>query len=682
MNVFHHPPSSARALALLMLVGVCFPALLAGCSKNAASSQIQDPDPVIEITSPEPGKIVNTTRVTIKGRAENVEEVQVNGTPASVVGGIFETKVTLPEGAATVEVTAREVSDEVSFTVDVSPPVLELTSPTRGQHIDEADGKSVLVAGKVVDTGAGLSLFKINEQIIEPGDDGSFSYEQRLDPGLNEITLTAIDLVENSEDTIIGVMYGSYVDPTSKIEDGFEIEIAATAFPKVAEVIKKLLTPELVESLVKQNLPIEEVNITRVSFAPVEIEAIPRSNQLDPNAPGYIDFEVKVSEVDIAGDFMLSDNLIELDVQVSEATITTSMTIQADGQGSIDIAFSDSLLDLPDGALSWTVKSGGSELSQEDSDLLAGIIEDIARFAFSELLSEQIIEQLYDPAILTRTIEVFGRQMTFKLDIEEIITNASGLYVNASLAMPQDKFAQIPDVPGALMLPLGVKESPMLERDGVVTSNEVAINRLLHGVWRSGLFNQSLQGDDFAGFELPIKLEAGALALLLDGRVTNHADSNSPAGINVRPQLPPVLALDRESEGNAVIVRMAEVHMDLMLDVDKPQPKKLLTLAMFLDIGVEIEIEGTEVSFKLDVAGRADLVDEPLFDLEDAQVEKLLNTVFLLVPKVISQELVVGGEANLEWASVTNPEIKIHGLERDQVSVGLDIEANPEALEE
>ena len=103
---------------------------------------------------------------------------------------------------------------------------------------------------------------------------------------------------------------------------------------------------------------------------------------------------------------------------------------------------------------------------------------------------------------------------------------------------------------------------------------------------------------------------------------------------------------------------------------------------MFLDIGVEIEIEGTEVSFKLDVAGRADLVDEPLFDLEDAQVEKLLNTVFLLVPKVISQELVVGGEANLEWASVTNPEIKIHGLERDQVSVGLDIEANPEALEE
>ena len=143
-----------------------------------------------------------------------------------------------------------------------------------------------------------------------------------------------------------------------------------------------------------------------------------------------------------------------------------------------------------------------------------------------------------------------------------------------------------------------------------------------------------------------------------------------------------MLALDRESEGNAVIVRMAEVHMDLMLDVDKPQPKKLLTLAMFLDIGVEIEIEGTEVSFKLDVAGRADLVDEPLFDLEDAQVEKLLNTVFLLVPKVISQELVVGGEANLEWASVTNPEIKIHGLERDQVSVGLDIEANPEALEE
>ena len=222
----------------------------------------------------------------------------------------------------------------------------------------------------------------------------------------------------------------------------------------------------------------------------------------------------------------------------------------------------------------------------------------------------------------------------------------------------------------------------MLERDGVVTTNEVAVNRLLHGVWRSGLFNQSLAGGDFAGFELPIELEAGALALLLDGRVTNHAESDSPAGITIRPQLPPVLGLGDEGDSNAITVRMAEVHMDLMLDADKPQPKKLLTLAMFLDIGVEIEIDGTEVSFKLDVAGRADLVDEPLFDLEDAQVEKLLNTVFLLVPKVISQELVVGGEANLEWASVTNPEVKIHGIERDQVSIGLDIEANPEALEE
>ena len=666
----------------LLLGSVCAVSLTTACSKNAASSQIKEPDPVIAITSPEPGKIVNTTRVTIKGTAENTEEVDVNGTPASVVGGVFETKITLPEGDATVTVSSGDVSEEVSFMVDVSAPTLELTSPTRGQHIDEADGKSVLVTGKVVDSGAGLSLFKINEQIIEPAEDGSFSYDYILAPGLNEITMTSIDLVENSEDTIVGVMYGSYVDPTSAIEDGFEIEISATAFPKVAAVIKALLTPELVGSLVKENLPIEEVNITRVNFAPVEIEAIPRSNQLDPNAPGYIDFEVKVTDVDIAGDFTLSDNLIELDVQVAEATITTSMTITADGEGSIDIAFGDSALDLPDGALTWMVKAGGSELSEEDSDLLAGIVEDIARFAFSELLSEQIIEQLYDPAILTRSIEVFDRTMTFTLDIQEIITNASGLYVNASLAMPQEKFSQIPDVPGALVLPLGVKESPMLERDGVVTTNEVAVNRLLHGVWRSGLFNQSLAGGDFAGFELPIELEAGALALLLDGRVTNHAESDSPAGITIRPQLPPVLGLGDEGDSNAITVRMAEVHMDLMLDADKPQPKKLLTLAMFLDIGVEIEIDGTEVSFKLDVAGRADLVDEPLFDLEDAQVEKLLNTVFLLVPKVISQELVVGGEANLEWASVTNPEVKIHGIERDQVSIGLDIEANPEALEE
>lgn len=645
------------------------PAMLLAC--DPAGGALPDEPATVSITSPAPGELVTSKVVRIRGTATNTDEVEVEGKPASVVGGVWDAEVQLPEGEATVEVNYRGVKDSVTFTVDASAPKLEMIQPARAAFIP-AEQNRVTVSGVATDGLTGVSFLQINDQQLEASADGSFTYELTLEPGYNQIEITAQDKAGNTEQQTIGVIHGDFVDPLSPVDPGFDITFPKDTFPKVAALVQSLITPESVSSLIQERLMLDGVELKSIAFAPLEITATPRSNQREPSKPGYIDFELVIRDVEVVGEVMLSDEPIGLTVEVAEATIATTVTLSADGEGSLDIELGEAELDLPEDALSWEVATGGSELTEEDVGFLANTVEEIVRRAFSELLSERVFEQLYDPQFLERRVELLGRVIEFKVKVEEVITNASGVFARTTLEMPAAQFSEIPEVPGALAWPTGITSVPMLEADMMATLDQRAANRLTHGLWRSGLFNQTLAGDDFAGFDLPIELQAGALALVLDGRVTNHADSTSPAGLKMRPQLPPVVEIKPDEGTTGLVAQLGELHIDVLLDVDKT-PKKLVTLAAFIELGINLEIEDAKIALSFDVKGSADIVDEPLFDLDNNTAEDLFNGVFELIPQVLSRALVLRGEADLTLFKISNPRVEIHGLDRDQISVGLDL---------
>lgn len=672
-----HTRALLCAIPLLLLA-------LSGPACSGPDNDVPRSSPIVAITSPEDGELLNQKRVRVKGTAEHTEEVMVNGIPASVVGGAWSAEVAFTEGDVTVTVEARGVSQQRDFRVDVSPPLLDITSPKRASFIPTGT-TSVTVQGTVSDSIAGLSLIKVNEQIVTPAEDGSFSHDIKLIEGLNTLDITALDVAGNSTQTLLGVVHGEFVGPAERVDPGLDFTIDRVVLQKVTQVISALITPDQVSALLAANLDMEgNVSINDISFDPVEIKAIPRSNTERPQEPGFIDFEVTVKNVLIKGAFALSSaDDIELDVMLSEATVTTAMTLSANEQGSLDVAFSQPQLQIEDDALTWAVRTSGTELNNEDSRLLSGIVDSVVELAFSEILSDQVIEQLYDPALLNRRITLLGRTLEFQLRLEEIITNASGIFVSTTFVMPAAAFSEIPEAPGALSLTTGPTSTPGVTRDALITANDQSINRLLHGVWRSGLLNQTLKGKDFAGFELPFALEAGALALALDGRITNHAENSSPAGLALRPQFPPLIVLGggESGEDNALTAKLGEFHVDLLLDVDKPSPKKLVTFALFLELGVTIEItQNNQIGIDLTFEGKTDLIDEPLFDLDDATIEELMQSLFALLPTLLTDGLTLNGEADIMWLKFTNPEIVVHGLERDQLSLGLDFEANPEAI--
>lgn len=662
---------------LLAATTVCL--ALTACSSDPGT---ESEPATVEILEPAEGALLNVTRVRIKGRALNTREVNVNGKIVSVVAGVWEAPVDVGEGDVVVSAEVKGAKDEVRFKVDATPPTLKITSPKRGEFIDSADATDVLVTANVVDGGVGLSVVSVNEQLVEPDAEGNFSFRERLIPGLNLLKVRAIDQALNESQHTLGVIYGPLTDPTTPITPGFNLYARQPAINAATQVLKAALTPELVKSFVDQQLMMnDQVTIEQIAFDPVELTVTPKTDPVSTQKEGFLDTKLVIKNLKLVGTFKFGGQAVGLEVAVSEATAQTKLYLRADGQGGLSIQFEEPVLDLPRESLSWKVTLGDGELNDDDVRVLGDIVENIARLAFAEILNARLIEQLYDPAILNRRIELLGRTLEFTLKIEEVIINGNGVFVRTSIAMPAEQFAQVPQAPGALSRVAGRTAAPMTNASVTVTTDRTAVDRLMHGVWRSGLLNQELKGSDFAGFELPFELNAGALALLVDARVNNYVDSTSAVGIALRPQLPPVIELEPDaSDSSALRIGFGELHVDVLLDVDGPEPKKLMTLAMFLDLGLSLKIDGVELGLGFETAVSADLIDEPLFDLVDANAEDVFVELISLVPSLFSERFVLNGEADLTWAKLTNPSVEVHGLENDQLTIGLDVEANPDGV--
>jgi len=543
---------------------VLLAALLCSCSDDSSS----DPAPGVEITFPEEGQIVTNDRLRVEGTASNVNSVEVNGVTADVAGGEWEVVVPFEQGEVSATASAAGASDTVNFIVDSVGPKITITSPERGQY---TESEMVTVSGTVQEEGAGLQSVDIYGQTIELDDSGAFEFDWPLSPGLNEIQVRARDRAGNETDALRGVMSGATIDPIENINPAFQIFVRQEAIDTVETVMESLLTPEFLTEFVRESLTFENVDIQAISFDPIDIELVPRM--------GRLDLELYVSNANLDGSFTIGDATYPTTVNVAKFKITIEMRLQPAMDGTLDFSFGTAALDLAEEDLTFMIQ----DLTQDDVEFLRDLVVDVARQAFGELLSETIFDELYDPAIFNRRVEILERELAFEVRFEEIDIFPDGILVRTSIRMPDEKYPDVREVPGALNRETGNPNGPMTMNDIIFTSTHNALDRLLHGVWRSGLLHQDLRGDDFGGLELPIELTSDQLALVLDPQINNLAPPGTQAGILLRPLLPPVVALDADG---AITVKLGEFMIDVMLFPDGG-PVKVASVAFFLDLRSE-----------------------------------------------------------------------------------------------
>lgn len=165
---------------------------------------VDDSLPVLAITSPEDGRIQNFRDVEMSGTAEDLgsglDRLEVSFDGATWhdvdVAAAWSALLVIPEGDYTLtvrlsDVAGNSVEDRVAVHIDLTPPVITVSSPA-----DRSLGNriSVELAG-TVEKGSALT---INHRLADVLEDGSFTFGVKLVEGSNEFLLFATDRAGNT----------------------------------------------------------------------------------------------------------------------------------------------------------------------------------------------------------------------------------------------------------------------------------------------------------------------------------------------------------------------------------------------------------------------------------------------------------------------------------------------------
>ncbi|AWV90784.1 hypothetical protein [Bradymonas sediminis] len=670
-------------LSFVFLVGLSV-APIFGCSDDSAPTD-SGPEAVLAISYPESGAFINKSRVMVRGTAEGVDTVKVNGNQAEVVSGEWKVLVDFAEGEALATASAGKAEASVDFVVDTIAPVIELAQPARGLMQADSDGDQVVFAGRVTEEVSGLKVLGLDGAGVSFDEDGNFTHSAELRPGYNEFELKAVDGAGNESKTMRAVVFGPLAGATDEIDSAAEILLSPALFADAGDVILSLMTPERLSEFLQGSMADNEnFQIDSIDYSDASVEIAPHS--MDPlHDTGYITIDLSVEALVIAGTVTFEGESLPVTITIDQVAISTELTLAATEAGGLDISFSESVLEFEEDALHFDV-AGKTEqdLGEGLRNVLFTVATGVAKTAFSEILSDELFAQLYDPGLLRRSVELLGRTLEFQLYIRQVrITEGDGIFVKASIAVVSPKFEGVPDVPGALDLPQGPRTSSSLAGDLLVSTRRTAVNRILHGAWRSGLLNLALVGSDFAGFELPVELSASALSVLLDSRISQLADKSTPAGLKLRPLLPPIVDLKQspaavEAGANDIRLQLGDLMADLQLLPSDGAPIDIATVALYVDISAQFTSRDGKLGLTMDATARADVAEEPTLDLDDAKIEDLLTNLVGLATQMLGNKLELGADTELGWLRVREPQAEVHGVEFDQLSVAADVEAVPQ----
>jgi hypothetical protein len=154
--------------------------------------------PVVAITKPADGELVNTPVVHVTGTVSDdgvVAGVTVNGTAATVANGQFAADVSLHEGANTITARATDSTGKVSsaaasVTLDTVAPQVTLNLPA-----GTVGTAALTVSGAVVDADASTTVV-VNGVPVSPSG-GAFQLALLLQPGTNPVNARATDRAGN-----------------------------------------------------------------------------------------------------------------------------------------------------------------------------------------------------------------------------------------------------------------------------------------------------------------------------------------------------------------------------------------------------------------------------------------------------------------------------------------------------
>lgn len=169
---------------------------LSAVAALTVSTILDTTPPALQVSALADGSYTSQQVQNIQGTVSdpNLDTVQLNGAPVTVVNGTFSTAVTLNYGPNVITVTANDLagnvaSDSRTITFDPTRPVVTFTAPAEGAYVAAS---TVTVSGSV-DKVAKVTV--AGQPATMNGN--AWSADVALVAGLNTVEVTAVDLAGN-----------------------------------------------------------------------------------------------------------------------------------------------------------------------------------------------------------------------------------------------------------------------------------------------------------------------------------------------------------------------------------------------------------------------------------------------------------------------------------------------------
>lgn len=471
------------------------------------------------------GIIVNVdVRDQFGNPSDEVPDLTTDPAPGTVAWGNF---VRFDdEGFFTVhaDIAAYGLHDEDGpVLVDSSGPSIRVTTPARGIEIPSSDGPTVLVSGSVSDAWTGVVSVEINGAPATLLAGGLFEFDMTPEPGLNEISLVAVDGDGNVSDHHQTFLWGEFNPMGNPQEDGILARLNEGAIDTIEGMAETLFDPQaLVAGFINQPLwnnsqqtciniwPFGNQCVTWWNLNAGITSATLGQIAVDLDAQnGYLDFFASISPFSIGGgiwgqifpsiSFLTINVNLGLEASASSAQIWSDVSLWVNSSNEIQVGMANTSVGLP--GFGMQIYGAGilGDVLNPVLGWLSPIFQGLMETILPPVLEAQlptIIEDALAGIAIETTIPLLGTDLDIGALPQDIDIDVDGMTIALESIVSALPGPNAPASLGAWNRSDYVLPTYGATPDFSLSMADNFVNQLLHSVWQAGVIDFSMDSSE------------------------------------------------------------------------------------------------------------------------------------------------------------------------------------------
>ncbi|RME86945.1 MAG: hypothetical protein D6785_02605 [Planctomycetota bacterium] len=541
---------------------------------------------------------------------------------------------------------ADSSSGAISIPQNMKPaPTIEITEPGRGKYFTNTD-TTVTVKGKVQDPKYAITSLKVAGTSLAVPQNGQFSTQVNLKPGLNILWATAKNSEGGRSISVVSVLQGDYRKDTLLIPNAAWVQVSQKGLEKVKQKTLPMLTTLDVEQSLRNLNPLYSGSIPLVGSANVDLQILKYTNPdiLFKLNQGYMDVTVTLSNLDVKAKaygkiFGISYSLIG-NTGASKVTLSAKVYLSVQN-GKLNASFQNT-----------NVLLEGFYFTFPNSNFLnffAKLAKNIIKKKIIQAVKSTIEQKL--PGFLSDMFNNLKKPITKKIlgkDLEMTFVPQNANITPSAISVQMDSNVRVIgasslfQAPGSFYTP---SYPPTLTigatSDFTASLNDDYLNRVLYTAWQAGLLEMTIDdaflskmSSSSSSFTSSIKLNGG-LILKFYPELASHINNTDPLSLEIKAFLPPIVQM----AGNPDLLKASAGEIEIGFIIHQGALKRtVMKVRAHISMTVSASVSNGQLSIQF--IGRpsvfGDVTEEPMMDIDESKVELLLNVVVpIMMPQLL-----------------------------------------------